>query len=142
MQKILIAVDGSKTSNRAVAFAIRMAECGKKDAKLLLLTVQPPITFGNIKKFVKKKALEGYYEDQGKDALKEAKELAEKAKMDFATHIKVGPVPEAIVDFAKDKDVDLIVMGTRGLGKLANILVGSVAMRVVHLSPVPVTLVK
>ncbi|MEO5336524.1 MAG: universal stress protein [Magnetospirillum sp. WYHS-4] len=142
MQKILVAVDGSKSAKKAVEFAIDLVQGGKKDAKLYLLTVQPPITFGNIKKFVKKKALEGYYEDQGKDALKEARDLAEKEKIDFSAHIKVGPVAEAIVDFAKDKDCALIVVGTRGLGKLAGMLVGSVAMRVVHLSAVPVALVK
>lgn len=142
MQKILIPVDGSDCSLRAVAFAIALAENGKKPVKLHVLNVQTPVTFGHIKKFVKRKALEDYYHSQGQDAMRAAKALLEKHAVEFTTHARIGPAAENIVDFALAKGCDHIVLGNRGLGALSALLLGSVAAKVASLSPVPVTLVK
>ena len=56
--------------------------------------------------------------------------------------ILVGPVAESIANCADARKVDAIVMGTRGMTAIGNLVMGSVATRVVHLAHVPVTLVK
>jgi nucleotide-binding universal stress UspA family protein len=59
----------------------------------------------------------------------------------FEYHVAVGNHAEAIVAYAREKKCDQILMGTRGLGGLSNLLLGSVATRVLHLTDVPVTLI-
>ena len=60
----------------------------------------------------------------------------------YTAHVLVGPVAEAIVKHAKDKRCDLIYIGTRGMSELGKALVGSTATKVLHISDVPVLLVK
>jgi nucleotide-binding universal stress UspA family protein len=56
--------------------------------------------------------------------------------------VLVGPIAETIVGHAKKLKADLIFVGTRGMTATANALLGSVATKVLHISPVPVLLVK
>ena len=57
-------------------------------------------------------------------------------------HLVIGDPATAIVKLARRLNCDLIVMGTRGMGKVAGLVLGSVATKVVHLADAPVTLVK
>ena len=63
------------------------------------------------------------------------------AAISFTAHRSVGPVADEIVRKAQEIGADAIVMGTHGHGRLAGILIGSIALKVLHLSPIPVTLV-
>ena len=56
--------------------------------------------------------------------------------------VLVGPVAETIVDYARKNGCEKIVMGTRGLGALGSVLLGSVTSRLMSLTELPVTLVK
>ena len=58
-----------------------------------------------------------------------------------SAEVVVGEVAPAIVDRARDLGCRLVIVGTRGMGAMANLVIGSVATKVVHLSEVPVTLV-
>jgi nucleotide-binding universal stress UspA family protein len=62
--------------------------------------------------------------------------------MAFNEHIVVGHAGQTIANHASHWGCTRIVMGTRGLGALANVVVGSTALQVMHLSEIPVTLVK
>jgi nucleotide-binding universal stress UspA family protein len=57
-------------------------------------------------------------------------------------HLRQGEVAQTIAQVADSQGMDEVVMGTRGMGALGTLLLGSVAYRVVHLVHVPVTLVK
>ena len=81
-------------------------------------------------------------ESRGGDALQSARALLDAAKVNFVPQVLIGPVAETIARIALEQNCDGIVMGTRGLGAVAGALLGSVASQVVHLSDVPVTLVK
>ena len=59
-----------------------------------------------------------------------------------AGHVRIGHAAAEIAECARELGCDAIVMGTRGLGRVANIVLGSVAHKVVHLADVPVTLVR
>lgn len=71
-----------------------------------------------------------------------ARKLLDAAGVKYQHRIGVGDAAETIAAYAKEKGCDQIVMGTRGMGSVSNLLLGSVATQVIHLSPVPVLLVK
>jgi nucleotide-binding universal stress UspA family protein len=56
--------------------------------------------------------------------------------------VLIGDPASAIAEYVHDKGCDAVIMGTRGLGAIGGLLMGSVARKVIHLVKVPVTLVK
>jgi nucleotide-binding universal stress UspA family protein len=79
---------------------------------------------------------------QSRMALRKAIALCRKAQTPFVTRAEIGSPAETIVRVAREAGADQIVMGTRGLGTLGNLFLGSVATQVVRLAEIPVTLVK
>lgn len=141
MQTILLPVDGSENSSRAVKRAIEIVkEYG--DAKLLLVTAYPPIASGNVRRFFSADEIQAFYQDEGRTALAPAKALLDEAGIDYEEEVLVGPVAQTIADYAKKKQVDTIIMGTRGLGTVTGMVLGSVTTKVLSLVDVPVLLVK
>lgn len=141
MLKILVPVDGSENSQRAVAEAVRFAGNSKEPVELHLLNVQLPVVSGDVKMFVGRDAVEAYYRDEGDKALATACTLLAKSGVTHVHHIGVGPIAETIAAYVKDQGCAQVIMGTRGLGSVAGLLLGSVATKVLHLVEVPVTLV-
>jgi nucleotide-binding universal stress UspA family protein len=76
------------------------------------------------------------------NALKDAIAKSEAATVGFETLSRAGQPAEAIAQVARDKSIGHIVMGTRGLGRIQGLVMGSVAMKVIHLAQVPITLIK
>jgi len=74
--------------------------------------------------------------------LQDAAHEAEKAGVAHSRHVESGEVANAIAHFADAQKMDEIVMGTRGMTAFGQVLLGSVASRVVHFVKIPVTLVK
>lgn len=142
MYKILVPVDGSDNALRAVHYAVKVAK-GHKSASLHLLLVNPePVVYGEIALYVDRSKVEQARREHGEAMLKPAVAAAEAAGVRFAQEILVGDVPQVIAHRAEELGCDVIVMGTRGLGVLGGLMLGSVASKVVHLTKLPVTLVK
>jgi len=141
IHRILLPVDGSQPAAKAVDYV-----CALRDARIpvevRLLNVQIPITSGNVRRFVSQKIIDAYYRAQGEDALDAAKKALQVAGLAFDEHILTGHAGQTIAGEASHWRCSRIVMGTRGLGALANVMVGSTALQVMHLSEIPVTLVK
>jgi nucleotide-binding universal stress UspA family protein len=142
MLTLLIPVDGSDYSRRAVEYAIRRAAATRDSTRLHLLNVQAPIVTVNVKLFVSQESLETYYREEGTKALADTLARAQEAGLETHPHIGVGDAARVILDYAAEKAVDEIVMGSHGRGALSGAVLGSVAQKVVHLSSVPVVLVK
>lgn len=142
MLKVLVPVDGSANSDRAVEFLIRKTGLYKEPLEIHLLNVQWPIASGAVKKFIGHEEIQRYYHDEGLAGLKSARDLLDAAGVSYVFHIGVGEVPEIIARYAKDQQCQQIVIGTRGMGAVANAVLGSVATKVIHFSDVPVLLVK
>lgn len=142
MRKILVAVDGSENANRAVEYVRQLAQNYREPLEVHVLNVQPPVTFGDIKKFVGQEALNAYYHDEGIKMLAAARKRLDQSGLAHTYHIGVGPVAETIADYAREHGCAQIVMGTRGLSSISSLLLGSVAAKVLHLATVPVTFVK
>lgn len=141
MTTILIPVDGSDASLRAVKAAIKAgAKLG--NTTLHLLTVQAPIVSGNVTRFFSAEAINDFYQDEGKNALRPAQALLDAAGVSYQEKIAIGPVAQTIAKYASEQDCDLIMMGTRGLGAVGGFVLGSVATKVLNLTDVPVTLIK
>ena len=73
---------------------------------------------------------------------REAKALLDAAGIAYEAKVLVGPVAQTIADYAAEQGCDSIVMGTHGRGGLAELFLGSVAAKVIHLTRLPVTLIK
>ena len=141
MKTVLVPVDGSESSINAVKAAVDMIG-GRADVTLRVITVQPPIASGNVKRFISADILDEYYEEEGEKALKEARELLATASVNTTFGVLVGSVAETIVEHAKEQDCSHVVMGTRGLSRITGLVMGSVATKVISLIDLPVTLVK
>ena len=141
MSKLLVAVDGSPNATRAVEYAIRLAK--KTGDALHLVTVHPePVIYGEIQVYVPKEKMEELQKKHSEDFLRPAVELARAAGIAHTSEVLVGDTAVVIARRAKALACDSIVMGTRGMGAIGNLMLGSVATKVVHLSELPVTLVK
>ncbi len=139
---ILLAVDGSKCALEAVSSLITHISWFREVPTVHLLTVHLPVPkvggFGG----PSKKMLDKYYREEGGQNLAKAQKLLDKAGIPHKDEILVGPIAETICKYSADARVDLICMGTRGLGAAAGLMMGSVATKVLHNAKVPVLLVK
>ena len=143
MLKLLLAVDGSDCSGRAVDHFIERMDWFKGGIEIDLLNVQHPVPYGSrVASVVGHEKLEEYHQEEGLAALKPARAKLDAAGIKYHYHIGVGEPAEIITQYAKEKGCDQIVMGTRGLGTIQGLLLGSVVTKVMHLAEVPVLLVK
>lgn len=137
----LIPVDGSDTSLNAVRHAIGEARQAATPPEIDLINVQAPLS-NDISRFINAETLAEFHRDSGDQALASARQLLEGSGLAHRTHVLIGEPASAITEFAQSHGSTLIIMGARGLGSLVGALLGSVTVKVVHLSPVPVLLVK
>jgi len=142
MMKMLLPVDGSENSLRAVQHVIAMKEQYSDPIEVHLLNVQLPVASGAVKMFISQQQLNDFYRDEGVAVLKDARALLDQAGVSYQDHIGVGDLAGTITAYAKDKQCRQIVIGTRGRGSFAGALLGSVATKVVHLADIPVLLIK
>jgi nucleotide-binding universal stress UspA family protein len=141
MFRILVAVDGSESSDRAVAHLLKKLQWYKEAVEVHLLNVQPALPV-DVSRFISADQLEAFHREQGKAALASAQAILEGAKVGNVSHIGIGEPAHVIAHYAKEKAIDQIVMGTRGLGSVAGLVMGSVTTKVVSLTDIPVLLIK
>jgi nucleotide-binding universal stress UspA family protein len=137
--KILVAVDGSKPSLKAVQLLIDHCDWYRAKPEVELVTVHLPVPRVGP---VPKAQLEKYYREEGGARLAAAGKKLDAAGIAYQPQVLVGSVAEAIVKHAKDKRCDLIYIGTRGLGPVGAALIGSTALKVLHTAETPVLLVR
>lgn len=139
--KILLPVDGSPHSDRATQHVIAMLQ-GCSGHQVLLINVQAPIDAPEIRGHMPAGEIEAMQETRGGDALVSARALLDKAGIAYVPSVLIGPIAETINQFATDQGCDRVVMGTRGLGAIGGMLLGSVTTELLRLTNLPVTLVK
>lgn len=142
MLKLLIAVDGSENSLRTVDHLVKNRAWYTASLEVFLLNVQVPMTGVNIKLFVKAEDLNAYYHDEGVAALKDARTLLDAAGIHYSHHIGVGDAAKVIVQYVEAKQCDQIVLSSRGAGAISELVLGSVATKVISMAKVPLLLVK
>jgi len=146
IKKILVAVDGSEHSKKAVDYAASIAAA--MHAKLSVLYVFKALELPKgMENYAKIEHINGGDDavlmKVSNDIVDEAKERATKmGATDIEGEVIDGPVARTIVSQAKRRNVDMIVIGSRGLGNIEATLRGGVSMRVGLLSKCPVLVVR
>ncbi len=141
MKKILIPVDGSDASNRAVQHFVSMLR-GGETPEVHLLNVQPAVMSGEVHAYQSADEAERSHRRNGEAVLRSARAILDAGAVGCHTAVMLGDAAEMIARYAEENRVDGIFMGTRGMGPLRNIVLGSVASKIIQLATVPVTLVK
>lgn len=140
--KILMAVDGSACSLRAVAQVVALAGELRSAPELHLLHVHPEIPDARVRQHVPHGDLERYYREESLTQLADAEAALKAAGLAFARHIHVGDASAIIARQAAEHGCDYIVMGTHGRSALAEAVLGSVSHHVLQQARCPVLLVK
>ena len=146
ISKILVATDGSDHAANALKYAVESAV--KWDAQLIVLSVIPPIRpilpdpDGFYPTFLPE--FEEELENAYKIILDEALKMVEKEQpaIKVEARLEKGRPAEVIMKVARTENVDLIVMGSRGLGGIAGSVLGSTSQAVVHSCTKPILIVK
>jgi nucleotide-binding universal stress UspA family protein len=140
--KILVPSDGSTCALRALDYAIHLANSMGNVASISLLSVHDDTGLKHVRKHFPKGTIDGFLHDFSVKELKSSKIKLEKSSLDHEVIIKTGHVAGEIVKVAKAGKFDLIVMGAKGRSTFTDLLIGSVAQRVLSATHVPVTLIK
>jgi nucleotide-binding universal stress UspA family protein len=135
--KILVAYDGSEHSQHALQKAIEVAQFSQAKLQILYAYDKIPPYLGepNLQHMIDRSV------DRAQLALEQAVQQLRASGLDFTANILEGPAAEAILRVAKLEGCDLIVMGSRGLGIVQGLLLGSVSYRVLHHATIPVLIV-
>ena len=139
--KILVAVDGSDISLRAVKHVIALNRKLARPARVTLLAVDTP-PFPGVESRVGSKAIRQLHEESLESMLKAARRSLSRAKLRLNERAEIGDVAATILRVAKQDGVDLIVLGSHGRGAVKGILLGSVSSKVIAQSDLPVTIVR
>jgi nucleotide-binding universal stress UspA family protein len=138
MHSMLVPIDGSAYSSRALQHAVSILQQGLK-AELHVIHIQPPlILIGEYPEELLRKS----QEVEADRLMKKCCKPLDEAGIAYKAHIEFGPVSLGIVEYAKKHKCDHIIMGTRGMGSFGNWIFGSTSSQVIHLADIPVTLVK
>ncbi len=137
---VLVPVDGSATSLRALSVACRRART-RRGAIVVALNVQPPM-LEITETPIERTAIRDYYDRMFAEVFQKVAGVAKREKVRVKQEMLIGLPAHVIARRAIRHRADEIVMGTRGHGRIKALFMGSVAMKVVQLSKLPVTLVK
>jgi nucleotide-binding universal stress UspA family protein len=139
-QKILIATDGSETSQKAVKMGVELAS--KHGAKIMAVYVADTSRLGYLPDYIQ---YSGMIRDlmlkEGKESTDYIEEIAKTAGVACENLILEGKPSDELLRVSRESGADLMVMGSVGRGGLDRFLLGSVAEKVVQHSKIPIMLV-
>ncbi len=143
INKILVPVDGSKIALRALDFAMEIG--GKFGSDIIVINIDVPYDLSRIKSPRKDKngnpiPVEAAAPTPLEEAEKEAKKMSYE-RITFKKVVDIDPAERICAEADRD-EVDMIVMGNRGMGVLAGFFLGSVSTKVSQSANCPVTIVK
>lgn len=111
-------------------------------AEITLINVYDDIGLRHAKSFVGEDAVEEYLRELSEKELKAARKILDDSGCAYDVKVKTGHVAQEISNYAAAKKYELIVLGAKGRGAIADLLIGSVAQRLLATAKVPVLLVK
>lgn len=144
--KILVPVDGSENSMRAVKYAAKLAKSHPSD-EFILVTVASlgdPVQLSALESPYTSEQITNACKAEYRPGLERAKKLfEEESGLSVEAELISGIDPgKAILDYANDNGAEKIIMGSRGLGAFSGMMLGSVSNKILSLSKLPVTIIK
>jgi nucleotide-binding universal stress UspA family protein len=141
VMKILLAVDGSEYTKKMLAYLATHEELFGAHNRYTLLTVSPQLP-PRARSALGKDMVEAYHREEGEKVLSPVTKFLLRHGVDAKTEAKVGHAGEVISKTADAGKFDMVMMGSHGHGTLGNLVMGSVATRVLAHCKVPVLLVR
>ena len=140
-QKWLVPIDGSEIALHSIDWIIKHAAAWREPPQIHLISVQVTLS-SDIGRFINADTLREFHLETGMAALAPARDRLTAAGLTPELHVLVGDPAPAITEFADSHACSQILIGTHGHSGLTGTVLGSVAMKVVHLAKVPVLLVR
>ena len=137
---ILVPIDGSDNSYRALDAALLLSEKLGSNITVVHVMEEIPITHIGSEKMLNE-LLEAY-KKENQDILLKCTEIANQKGLTIKTFLLQGNAATAILDYNKKEKFDLVIMGSRGLGKFKELILGSVSSKIVHHSPCAILLIR
>lgn len=144
-KKIMVAVDGSATSNQALQEAIELAQDQKSFLRIIYVLDESIVKYAD--SFIDFETLWKAYKEEGEDFLEKLNHQVKEANINFDTHLVIlkfaeGRIAEKIVSEAQDWQADLLVIGTHGRQGISRFFLGSVAEKVLRIATMPILLIR
>lgn len=140
--KLLVATDGSENSLRAVKYAIDLLGKLTEGGSITLISVHDDVALRSAKRFLGREAVDDYLREQSEADMAEARKALNEAGVRYDHIIRTGHVATMISNAGREGGFDLLVLGSKGRSALKDLVIGSVARRVIELSQVPVLMVR
>ena len=138
-ERILLAVDGSEHSYHAAKMAADLARAMKSERLRIVVSydrIPPYLGEPNLQQAIDARL------NEAQEVLKKAVEIVGDVPAEIHTELIEGNAAESIIDVAKTRESSVIVLGSRGLGRLAGLVLGSTSQKVVSHAPCPVLIVR
>lgn len=139
--KILLPVDGSPYTKKALAFLVTHEQLCGPDDPLVILNVQVPMPH-RVKAMVGASAVHQYHDEEAQKVLSPINKFLDRHQLNYKSRWLLGSAAPEIIKAAEKEGVHMIIMGTHGHGLFGRAMMGSVAQRVLTESSVPVLLVR
>lgn len=140
MRKILLPVDGSDHAYEAARWIVGLSkQCGPIEVHVVNVEPQP-IDWQT--RGIETEAIKAHLTARAHMTLKPVLQLLNEAGIEHTDHVELGEAGEVIAALAERTGCDAIVMGSRGLGAITGLALGSVGRKVLHLARIPVVFVK
>lgn len=139
-RKILVAHDGSENSHRAFQKTLDLINQLKNPQEIELFVVSV-IQIIDIPEIVENQAIIDYFRKYYKKIHEELAEKAQQINLKINPYILIGNPSIEIINFAKENNIELIIVGRTGKSKIEQWLLGSVSKKIIDHSPCPVLLV-
>lgn len=144
LTKVLVAIDGSKNSLEALRWAIKII-AGSDKSEIVMVNAQPSFQTVHSKRLFSQSDIREYQELLFEESVAEAKKIVDAQSIPYTLELLVGDPKQCIVDRVlesqkKDEPIEMIVMGSRGLGPIRSVL-GGVSYGVIQAAICPVTII-
>lgn len=140
MRKVLLPVDGSDSAFQAALYLVEFVR-QHGPIEVHVVNVQPkPVEWQT--RGMEKDAINDHLAVAADLTMKPILQVLKEEKIPYQTQVKLGDPAEILATLAEELGCDHIVMGTRGLGGISGIVLGSVTRKVLHVAKVPVLCIK
>jgi len=141
--RILVASDGSEHALRAVKYGAEMARLLRTaHNRITLISVHDDAGLRHAKAVLGEREIADYLRELSENDLKPGSDLLKGASVEYDMEIRTGHVAQEIVRCADEGNFDMIVVGAKGRSAMTDLLIGSVAQRVLATSSKPVVVIK